>query len=66
MVKEITTRPKNGQQNTTYTVMSASYLNLDMEIDNEGWLKTKLRDKSNEFSFQMVYLLPLLCELSIP
>ena len=37
-----------------YTVKSASYLDLHLEIDNEGRLKTKLYNKRDDFSFQIV------------
>jgi len=42
---------------TTDTAMSASYLDLHIEIDNEGRLRTKLYDKREDF-------IPH-CELSI-
>jgi hypothetical protein len=32
-------------KDTTDTDMSDSYLDLHLEIDNEGWLRTKLYDK---------------------
>ena len=41
-------------KDTTDTVKSASYLDLHLEIDNEGRLKTKLNDKRNNFSFPIV------------
>ena len=41
-------------KDTTDTVKSASYLDLHLEIDNEGRLKTKLYDKSDDFSFPIV------------
>ena len=41
-------------KDTTYTVKSASYLDLHLEIDNEGRLKTKLYDKRDDFSFPIV------------
>ena len=40
-------------KDTTYSVKSASYLDLHL-IDNEGRLKTKLYDKSDDFSFTIV------------
>ena len=43
-------------KDTTDTVQSASYLDLHLEIDNEGPLKTKLYDKRDNFSFQIVKL----------
>ena len=33
---------------------AASYLDLDLEIDNGGWLKTKLYEKRDDFSFPIV------------
>ena len=41
-------------KDTTDTVKSASYLDLHLEIDNEGRLKTKLYDKRDDFSFSIV------------
>ena len=41
-------------KNTTDTVKFASYLNLHLEIDNEGRLKTKLYDKRDNVSFPIV------------
>ena len=41
-------------KDTTDTVKSASYLDLHLEIDNEGRLKTKLYDKRDDFSFPIV------------
>ena len=38
-------------KDTTDTVKSVSYLDLHLEIDNEGRLKTKLYDKRDDFSF---------------
>ena len=38
----------------TDTVKPASYLDLHLEIDIEDWLKTKLSDKRDYFSFQNV------------
>ena len=42
---------------TTDTVKSASYLDLHLEIDNEGQFKTKLYDKRDDFSFPIVNFL---------
>jgi len=39
---------------TTDTNMSASYLDLHLEIDSEGRLRTKLYDKRNGFNFPIV------------
>ena len=41
-------------KDTTDTVKSASYLDLHLEIDNEGLLKTKLYDKRYDFIFPIV------------
>ena len=41
-------------KDATDTVKSASYLDLHLEIDNEGRLKTKLYDKREDFSFPIV------------
>ena len=41
-------------KDTTDTVKSVSYLDLHLEIDNEGRLKTKLYDKIDGFSFPIV------------
>ena len=38
-------------KDTTDTVKSASYIDLHLEIDNEGLLKTKLYDKRDDLSF---------------
>ena len=47
-------------KDTTDTVKYVSYLDLHLEIDNEGRLKTKLYDKRDDFSFQIVNF-PFLC-----
>ena len=39
---------------TTDTVKSALYLDLHLEIDNAGRLKTQFYDKKDDFSFQIV------------
>ena len=44
----------------TDTVKSASYIDLYLDIDNEGRLKTKLYDKRDDFSFPIVNF-PFLC-----
>ena len=41
-------------KNTTDTDMSASYPDINLGIDNEGWLRTKLYDKRNYFNFPIV------------
>jgi len=45
-------------KDTTDTNRSASYLDLHLEIDSEGRLRTKLYDKRDDFNF-------FHCELSI-
>ena len=40
--------------------MSASYLDLHLEIDSEGWLRTKLYDKREDFNFPIVNF-PFIC-----
>ena len=40
----------------TDTQKSASYLELHPEIDNEGRLKTRLYDKLDDFTFQIINL----------
>ena len=42
-------------KDTTDTQKSASYLDLQLEIDNRGTLKTKLCDKCDDFTFPIVY-----------
>ena len=42
-------------KDTTDTVKTASYLDLHLEIDNEGRLKTKLYDKGDDFSLPIVH-----------
>ena len=44
-------------KDTTYTDRSASYLDLHLEIDSEGRLRTKLFDKRDDFNFPMVNFL---------
>ena len=41
-------------KDTTYTDKSASYLDLHLEIDSEGRLRTKLYDKRDDFIFLIV------------
>ena len=38
---------------TTYTDRSASYLDLHLEIDNEGRLRIQLYDKRDDFNFPL-------------
>ena len=46
------------------TDRSASYLDLHLEIDSEGWLRTKHYDKRDDFSFPIENF-PFVCS-SIP
>ena len=39
---------------TTDTDRSASYLGLHLEVDSEGWIRTKLYDKIYYFNFPIV------------
>jgi hypothetical protein len=39
---------------TTDTDRSTSYLDLRLEIDSEGWLRTKLYDKRDDFNSPIV------------
>jgi hypothetical protein len=41
-------------KDTTDTDTSASYLDLHLEIGSEGWLRTKLYDKRDDFNFPIV------------
>ena len=43
-------------KDTTYTDRSVSYLDLQLEIDSEGRLRTKLYDKRDHFNFSIVKL----------
>jgi hypothetical protein len=47
-------------KNTTDTDRSASYLDLHLEIDSEGRLRTKLYDKRDDFNFPIVNF-PFIC-----
>jgi hypothetical protein len=47
-------------KDTTYTDISASYLDLHLEIDSEGWLRTKLYHKRDDFNFPIVNF-PFIC-----
>jgi hypothetical protein len=40
-------------KDTTYTDRSASYLDLHLEIDSKGRLRTKLYDKRDDFNFPL-------------
>ena len=41
-------------KDTTYIARSASYIDLHLEIDSEGRLRTKLYDKRDDFDFPIV------------
>jgi hypothetical protein len=45
---------------TTYTDRSASYLDLLLEIDSDGRLRTKLYNKRDDFNFSIVNC-PFIC-----
>ena len=47
-------------KNTTDTDRSASYLDLHLEIDSEGRLRTKVYDKKDDFNFPIVNF-PFIC-----
>jgi len=47
-------------KNNTNTDMSASYLDIHLEIDSEGRLRTKLDDKRDDFNFPIVNF-PFIC-----
>jgi hypothetical protein len=47
-------------KDTTDTDRSASYLDLHLEIDSEGWLRTKHYDKRYDFNFSTVNF-PFIC-----
>ena len=47
-------------KDTTDTDRSASYLDLHLEIDSEGRLRTKVYDKGDDFSFPIVNF-PFIC-----
>ena len=47
-------------KDATYTNRSASYLDLHLEIDSEGRLRTKLYDKRDDFNFHIVNF-PFIC-----
>jgi hypothetical protein len=47
-------------KDTTDTDRSASYLDLFLEIDTEGWLRTNLYDISDDFNFPIVNF-PFIC-----
>jgi len=49
-----------GITDTTDIDRSASYLDLHLEIDTEGWLKTKLYDKRDDLNFPIVNF-PFIC-----
>jgi len=47
-------------KDTTDTDMSTSYLDLHLEIDSEGSLRTKLYDQRDDFNFPIVNF-PFIC-----
>jgi hypothetical protein len=47
-------------KDTTDKDTSASYLDQHLEIDSEGWLRTKLYDKRDDFNFSIVNF-PFIC-----
>ena len=47
-------------KNTTDTDRSASYIDIHLEIDSEGPLRTKPYDKRNDFNFPIVNF-PFVC-----
>jgi hypothetical protein len=51
-------------KDTTDTDRSASYLEIHLEIDSEGRLRTELNDKRDDFNFPIVGLRLLLLLLS--
>jgi hypothetical protein len=46
-------------KDTTDTDRSASYHDLNLEIESEGWLRTKIYDKKDDFNFPIVTRTPL-------
>jgi len=52
------------KKDTTDTDRSASYLDLHLKIDSEGWLRMKLYDKRDDFNFPIVNF-PFIC-INIP
>jgi hypothetical protein len=50
----------NSPNNTADTDRSASYVDLHLEIDSEGLLRTKLYDKRDDFNFTIVNF-PFIC-----
>jgi len=49
-------------KDTTATDRSASYLDLHLEVDSEGRLRTKLYDKGDDFNFPIVNF-PFICTI---
>ena len=47
-------------KDTTVTAKSASYLDLHLDMDNEGRLRTKLYDKGDDFKYPIVTF-PFIC-----
>ena len=46
-------------KDTTYTDRSPSYFDLHLDIDSEGWLRTKLYDKRDNFNDMHILITPL-------
>ena len=46
-----------GKKDTTDPDMSTSYLDIHLEIDSEGWLRTKLYDKRDDLYIPIVNFL---------
>jgi hypothetical protein len=44
----------SSERDISYHLRSASYLDIHLEIDNEGRLRTKLYDKRDDFNFPIV------------
>ena len=51
-------------KDTTDTNTSASYIDLHLELDSEGWLRTKLYDKRDDFNFLIVNFPFICCNIS--
>ena len=41
---------------TTYTALSASFLDLYLEFDDSGQISTKIYDKRDNFNFKIINL----------
>ena len=47
-------------KDTTDTARSASYLDINLKIDSDVWVRTKPYDKGNDYNFRIVNL-PFIC-----